>query len=86
MLKRKTFFGMILPFLFLWLFYAVMNKAGIIKEHLENPTEDVVSKVSGLTTRLETLEKKFSDTENRMSAQAGQANAALSSLTAISKS
>ena len=87
MFKRKTFLGMLLPFLFLWLFYTIMNKTGIIKEHLANkPTTPIEQELAKTNAKIDALTKKFDDTNKQMSAQADQAAAARASLAAIHKS
>jgi hypothetical protein len=88
MFKRKTFFGMLLPLLFLWLFYTIMNKTGIIKEHLANskPPSKVEEELKKTNAKIDALTKKFDDANKQMSAQADQAAAARASLAAIHKS
>ena len=86
MLKRKTFFGMLLPILFLWLFYTIMNKTGIIKEHLANAPSKIEEELKKTNAKIDSLTKKFDDTNKQMSAQADQAAAARASLGAIKKS
>ena len=63
MFKRKTFFGMLLPLLFLWLFYTIMNKTGIIKEHLANskPPSKVEEELKKTNAKIDALTKKFDD-------------------------
>jgi septal ring factor EnvC (AmiA/AmiB activator) len=86
MLKRRTFFGMLLPMLFLWLFYTIMNKTGIIKEHLANAPSKIEEELAKTNAKIDALTKKFDDTNKQMSAQADQAAAARASLAAIHKS
>jgi len=78
---------MILPVLFLWLFYTIMNKTGIIKEHLANAAPSKIEEELAKTNaKIDALTKKFDDTNKQMSAQADQAAAARASLAAIHKS
>jgi Skp family chaperone for outer membrane proteins len=77
---------MLLPMLFLWLFYTIMNKTGIIKEHLANAPSKVEVELQKTNAKIDALTKKFDDTNKQMSAQADQAAAARASLAAIKKS
>jgi len=86
MLGRKNFFRMLLPVLFLWLFYTIMNKTGIIKEHLANAPSKVEEELAKTNAKIDALTKKFDDTNKQMSAQADQAAAARASLAAVHKS
>jgi septal ring factor EnvC (AmiA/AmiB activator) len=86
MLKRKNFFRMLLPILFLWLFYTIMNKTGIIEEHLENAPSKIEQELAKTNAKIDALTKKFDDTNKQMSAQADQAAAARASLAAVHKS
>jgi hypothetical protein len=86
MLKRKNFFRMLLPVLFLWLFYTIMNKTGIIKEHLANAPSKVEEELAKTNAKIDALTKKFDDTNKQMSAQADQAAAARASLASVHKS
>ena len=86
MLARKNFFRMLLPVLFLWLFYTIMNKTSIIKEHLANAPSKVEEELAKTNAKIDALTKKFDDTNKQMSAQADQAAAARASLAAVHKS
>jgi len=77
---------MLLPVLFLWLFYTIMNKAGIIKEHLIDKPSPVEDELKKTNAKIDALTKKFDDANKQMSAQADQAAAARASLAAIHKS
>jgi hypothetical protein len=86
MLGRKNFFRMLLPVLFLWLFYTIMNKTGIIREHLANAPSKIEEELAKTNAKIDALTKKFDDTNKQMSAQADQAAAARASLAAVHKS
>jgi septal ring factor EnvC (AmiA/AmiB activator) len=86
MLGRKNFFRMLLPILFLWLFYTIMNKTGIIREHLANAPSKIEEELAKTNAKIDALTKKFDDTNKQMSAQADQAAAARASLAAVHKS
>lgn len=87
MLKRKTFLGILLPILLLWLAYVTMNRMGIIREHLANTTPSKIEEELAKTNaKIDALTKKFDDTNKQMSAQADQAAAARASLATIKKS
>lgn len=87
MLKRKTFLGILLAILCLWLAYVVMNRMGIIREHLANAAPSKVEEELAKTNaKIDALTKKFDDANKQMSAQADQAAAARASLAAIKKS
>ena len=87
MLKRKTFLGILLAILCLWLAYVIMNRMGIIREHLANKTPSKIEEELAKTNaKIDALTKKFDDTNKQMSAQADQAAAARASLASVHKS
>jgi len=77
---------MLLPILFLWVFYTIFNRTFMINEHLTNTPASIKKELKKTNEKIDALAKEFHDMNSNMSAQADQAAAAKAAISAIHKS
>jgi hypothetical protein len=86
MLGRKNFLQLLLPVLFLWVFYTIFNRVFLVEEHLTDTPMTIKQELKKTNDKIDALAKEFHDMNTNMSAQADQAAAAKASISAIHKS